>query len=705
MRGLAGGSGRAPRLTAALLATALMALLMAVGYSAPARAACPNEAFRIGKSAHLPDCRAYELVTSASHLYLGERPAPEKSRNLFPTEAIRASGDSAIFYAEEGILEDPPGGHAQHDGYQALRTAAGWRTVRLLSPSASEARRPVAGGLSADHRYSFFNAGGNSPEPYPLEKEGIVTYLGNPDGTFERLAVGSLGAMRTAVGHYISPDGNHIIFSGEPDPACTGSGCEIVPLAPGAPPAGTAAIYDRAPDGPTRVVSLLPGNVTPSAGEDAVYQGASADASVVVFQIGSVDYARVDNSATVEVASSNVTFGGVSANGTYVFYLQAGNVYSFNTRTGAHDLVTDVGDAELVNISADGSHVYFVSHAVIGSAAAIEGQPNLYVWSRGGGIAFIGTLSPADVSGEPSLTAWTKVVGPWPNGGTAQSFGPGADSSRSTPDGSILAFESSAQLTGYPNEGHQEIYRYDAGSEVTSCASCNPSGTSPSFDARFEGFNISESPPSPVEAQSVVYNLSEDGSRVFFETDEALTGEDVDGINDVYEWSDSTGSPRVSLITSGQTPNYVGGIPGFFEIPGETNNILGITPSGNDVMIGSWESLVEGSSPEGVQSIYDARVGGGFAKPLAEPCSGDECQQLALVAPGLNSPRSDGFHGRGNVVKRRRGGARVSRNGARRTRHRATCRRRHRKRHRHHKKGQRPTPTAHRATTKIGGGK
>ena len=74
----------------------------------------------------------------------------------------------------------------------------------------------------------------------------------------------------------------------------------------------------------------------------------------------------------------------------------------------------------------------------------------------------------------------------------------------------MLVFESKAQLTAYDNDGHTEIYRFEEGGELQ-CVSCSPDTPKASGDARFQEVDAVGSP-------IVIHNLSDDGSRVFFET-------------------------------------------------------------------------------------------------------------------------------------------------------------------------------------------
>ena len=147
--------------------------------------------------------------------------------------------------------------------------------------------------------------------------------------------------------------------------------------------------------------------------------------------------------------------------------------------------------------------------------------------------------------------------------------------------GSVLAFESRAQLTSYLTEGHSEIYRYDRSADEIACASCNPSGEPPLTDARFE--SGSRLPP-----QIVVYNLSSDGTRVFFETAEGLVLDDIDGTNDIYEWHQGGPGepPDLSLISSGHSAEYT--LPELFGgIPLDNDLLFGISPDGSNVMFSS----------------------------------------------------------------------------------------------------------------------
>lgn len=634
--------------------------LVSLGTTASAQAACPNEGLRVGPSAHLPDCRAYELVTppdtdgrlleALNMLALGS------PHNMFPTELASPSRDSFVYLTYSSPLLSPGEATGVFDLYEAERGASDWSTTRRLTPSGSQAIFPQVGGASADHRYAFtqvaadFRGVGGS-----LAGAVGTTYLSNPDGSFEVAGVGTLGTEPLAQGRYISEGGQHVIFTTgrllQQSKWCFESNAECIvsQLEPNAPPTGTGAIYDRHADGSTYVVSLLPGSMTPTAGEEAFYKGASKDGTSVAFTIAGTLYIRVDNAETLEAASGEPIYAGLSDDGHYLFYVSGGNIHRFDTTTEEDDQVNFSGDGQVVNVSADGSHVYFISPSQLDSSKGTAGQPNMYVWS-GGSTEYIATVAASDLertSGTlanlPSLTNWTtRVVNPPPSGSEQ---GSGATSTRTTPDGKVLVFESRAQLTSYDNDGHTAIYRYDNEDKALICVSCNSLAEPATTDARLQELVLVNSP-------IIVHNVSDDGTRVFFETSEMLVGGDTDGINDIYQWTKGQGS---HLISSGKSIEYPL-LPGV-EAPyaPQPNILLAATPDGQDVFFLSQDPLVHGAGTGGTTAIYDARVNGGFAIPPTPPiCTEEGCRSDPGLAPSFLAPQSEGILGTGNVKPRKR---------------------------------------------------
>jgi hypothetical protein len=668
----------------ALWATAFLGLwscLLAAAMSpGAALAACPNEAFRGGSSATLPDCRAYELITPAdANGRLLNTIEPQLPFNLFPTELATPAGDSVLFMIKGRPLPEPDNPNGTSDLYEARRTTAGWKATRLLTPSGDEAPLPNPGGVSVDHAYTFIQAPAGQPGEFAgtLGEGGGATYLGKPDGSFELLGVGSVGTERVVHGRFISAGAGHIIFTTGDTEWCFVQ-CPIAQLEPNAPPTGTAAIYDRSVNGPNRVVSLLPGGVTPAAGEDAEYQGTSADGALVAFKIGGVLYVRADNTITHEITEEPAVYAGIR--GRRIFYVSEGNIHDLLISSGEDLQVTTTGDAEVVNISADGTHVYFISPTALPGTDAQAGQPNLYLWTEADRQAeFIATVSPADLEGKPALNTWTSDV-VTPEKTTGQ--GPGGNSSRTTPGGEIFVFESRAQLSGYENEGHVEIYRFDARSAGLACVSCNPSGAPATANARLEAleqFAVQQGGES-----MVIHNLSTDGGRVFFETTESLLPRDVDGVNDIYEWQAVGGEgATLALISSGNSffsSNPT--VPLRFQEP---NVMFAVTPSGNDVIFRTSDQLLPGVGESGSIALYDARVGGGFAQPLPPACSSQVCEGPSSDAV-LATPKSNAFRGRGNVRPRRHQRCHRARRGGKAAKRRS-CWRHHGQRHHGHKKG------------------
>ncbi|MGN6275767.1 MAG: hypothetical protein ACTHNP_07535 [Solirubrobacterales bacterium] len=602
---------------------------------------CPNEGVRTGLSALLPDCRAYELVTPPDTN--GRAPlGVDHLGTYFPTRESSPAGSAVSFEIEGGAL---PGSEATGsfagDPYLASRTATGWSTS-YAGPSASEAPVLLPGSTSPDQGFSFWSTGGGQGSA--AVEENTTTYLRYPDGHAALVGRGSIGTDPRAVGKLISENGGHVVFtSGGSEPA--------IQLEPNAPPSGTSTIYDRTIDTvtgeeETHVVSLLPGNVTPAEGENASYLGASLNGKGVAFSIGKKLYLRFDDEETYEVGE-NVTFAGVAEGGARIFYLEGGDLFAFDAEAEETVRFTETGDVTPVNVAAEGTAAYFVSPTAIASgpnpngATPQAGEENLYL-SREGSISFVGTVTERDVAGEgPNKSDLIDGLGLWVQAVNTGRLG--KESSRTTPDGEVLLFESRAALAGYDPEGHAEVYRYDSGNDELSCLSCIPTLAPAGGQASLESVSLQKGNPEPFSSFAFVDNLSADGRRAFFQSTEPLVARDNDGLQDVYEWeAQGAGSCGreggcVYLISSGHSPRI--------------NYLYAVSDGGNDVFFRASDLLLPSDTDE-TPSLYDARVEGGF--PERRSCDTSFCPERERSAPPvLTTPASPSSGRPGNVSEGR----------------------------------------------------
>lgn len=685
-------------------------------YPTPAASSdCPNAAIREAQGATLlPECRAYELVTPPDTN--GRIPTMAEFGGTTygvatATEPTSPDGETLAFGTLGGALPGIGGGGFK-DAFFAHRGSTGWQTS-FAGLSSGQSSEPAIGAFDAagdslweaKGRGSLVEVpGGNGVGPHYIRRPaGVINPACSPEPAsgFEFVGCGSRAVDPWIKVDQISPDGSHIIMG-----TVTAVGKEA--LEPCAPDE-TLAVYDRTADGVVHCVSVKPDGSSFAAHENAEYEGASLDGTAVAFKVGEPPsgfqdpdqrplYVRLDDARTVEVPGADTVFGGLSENGERLVYqehdpsarwlevggsrMPQGEIFVMDTSTEA---VTPIGagqKAVLVNVSADGSHVYFVSPEVLtGSdpnnqgAVAEAGQENLYLLD-GSSARFVATVTASDVAGEPPLPS-TEIradgLGLWTVDAVSafqtSSGGPGADPSRASNDGQVFVFESRANLTSYDSGGHRELYRYDASDGDLTCISCNPSGAPAASDAQLQS-SVGEAfvPIPPVNAATVMYNLADEGDRVFFQSADRLALNDVDGKLDVYEWqAKGTGGCEreagcLRLISGGHS-----GAPDY---------LYAIAPGGHDVFFESGD-LLAAPDVDPTPSIYDARVDGGFPMPPTPPgeCLGESCQP-STVAPDDATPATSGPPKPGNPKS--------ARHRRRKHRHRAHARR---KVHRHHTRG------------------
>jgi DNA-binding beta-propeller fold protein YncE len=677
---------------------------------------CPNQTFRTGTGAVLPDCRAYELVSpldksNADILTLSNSVANPNLLDQSSTDG------NAFAYTSYRAFADPKAAPYVNQ-FLATRKergqpGEGWQT-ESLSPkgkgseffeSSFKAFSPDLGSAWLSWRAE---PGETPPDPCSQTGYNLLYQRDNSNGDFSALSCAPIEHSPPGIGYSaevqgFSEDGARVVFRANEALTKDASGATT----------GSRPIYQlymSTGAGQLRLISVLPDGEASEAQSSAGtagetnseayfninrfgrHLGAVSGDGKRVFWSQAVTggagpiYLRVNadqaqskviagpectqpaKACTIPV-SGTVTpepavFEKGNPQGTKALFAIAGNgplagdLYRFDSEAQppASELVAEGVVGSILGASEDLSRVYYASNKASTQAqgeGAETGKPNVYL-SEGGETRFIATLT----SGESSDLSNDY-------GGPTQAA-PIFRTARVNADGGALVFTSNSRalseaVAGYDNtdavsgQPDSEVYRYEADADVLACLSCNPSGARPT--GREIGVNTSSGAfgfwgaATVPRFQSQLFQpryLADDGKHVFFNSFEALVLADVNGKQDVYEWTaqgaggcagDSaayveSSAGCLSLISSGQSS--------------ADSELLDASPGGQDVFFTTAEGLV--TQDYGLVDAYDAREGGGFPPPPSPPasCEGEACQNTP-EPPNDPTPASAAFQGAGNV--------------------------------------------------------
>jgi hypothetical protein len=515
-----------------------------------------------------------------------------------------AAAGNRVTYSSTASFGPEAQGSPRASQYLSARTGSGWSTANITGPTLSGAY-----GLHPDGvPYQLF-----SPD-----LAGALLFNGHRCGEAEACPLGYSLRDDTDGTLTPSPEASGLHFEGaDPDlrrvvlSTCaklTPDATEVAGVGGSCNPAetnlyewseGALALINAAAD---HHAQLAAGSGAVSADGDRVYFTAGEDSPIFLREAGQ------------PLKSIANTVGGVgafqtaSADGSLAFYTVGGGLYRYDALSEAISgpLATEV--LGVLGASEDGSHLYYATAA------------GLFLWNAG-------TTSPvAAVPGAAQESDYLPVPGT-PRTGTA----------RVSADGTHLAFLSGVELADYENRGDSEVYLYATADDTLTCVSCNPTGERPRGPSSIPGALANGTGPDATQAYKP-RDLSADGSRLFFDSEDSLAVQDTNARPDVYEWeaggSGTCARPGgcLNLISSGRAA--------------EGATFIDASANGSDAFFLTDGSLVP--SDPGSTDLYDAREGGGFPEtttPLA--CNGDSCQSLppepedptpGTLVPGAANP-------------------------------------------------------------------
>jgi Fibronectin type III domain len=525
----------------------------------------------------------------------------------------------------------PVGDHGAH--YEAFSSDL---TVGVLESGVSLAPEAPPGAL-----YSHVVSGGGYKSLYTRQATGHILYAGSNVGTSDVSAMSHI--LVEAVGASLLEGEGNLEKELEEGIAGEGKKAKVLYDSVGGRLSLVSILPDGTVDADASFGSLPSSNNTEAPG---LSHAISADGSRIFWTDKGTDdlYVRENDASpdasTVQVDESvggGGVFWGASEDGSKAFFTK-GDLYEYDVDSGrTTDLTPGVEVLGVAGASDDGQYIYYV-----------DSDYGLNLWHDGVN-TFIATLSAKDGNHVVPYEDEFDRVGGWERAS-------GFRTAEVTPDGHSLLFMSGASLTGYDNEEKgvraDEVFLYEAGSSDLRCVSCSPTGEPPApteFDNYKFKLPIGGFFPITMESQALAQPrvISEDGSRVFFDTGEPLVPQDVNGWLDVYEWErNGTGSCRESrgcvYLLSGGTSS-------------ENSYLLGASANGDGAFVITRAQLLARDRNDN-DDVYDARVGGAQPPPVPS-CSGSGCQGVPPTAPIFATPSSATFNGVGNFLPPSKSGA------------------------------------------------
>jgi hypothetical protein len=668
----------------------LSAGALTVAVSSASAEVCPNEGFRTGYSAALPDCRAYELVAQGIQPFFetfGEEGNAQRAKAVVGSaKGTFASGDSAASGLAFFSTFAPPGSTTDGPFYMTSRGPSGWSQPHNLIPSqqteisiaclpymvdwsANLGRGVLADGFTS----GVANCGADEPE--------IIS--GEPRG-FQNLFL-----RNSSSGSYQLID--QAPLSGSPSNALYDGGSSDL---------GLVAFAEEA-----KLVSEAP------AGLDYYVWAESSDRLLTILPDGKVAKGAIANATTFATSDpKSPTYShAIAPNGSRIEFTAEGNLYSrlnpaasqsqFNEAGGcdepskactvqidASQTVEPGGGGVFEGSAGESGEVVLFSdeNRLTSSSTAAPGEPDLYEYdfskpvgerlkdltvdsnagehanvlgyvgnnetgSSGAYVYFVATGALASNENSSGAKATSRVPNLYlAHEGTTRFIATlnatedscdwenGCLTARVSSNGKFLGFDSLERLTGFDNldartsEPDQEVFLYSAEIASLSCASCGETGLAPTGPASVRApEETAVKVPVPLHLQR---NVSDSG-QVFFDTRSHLLETVRNEVSNVYEYEGG----QLHLLSSGtaEAPSY------FYEASAD----------GGDAYLITAQALAPGANSVEL-GIFDAKVNGGFPAPsetTSEPCSGESCSGPQPIAPRLPAISSTSISGSGNL--------------------------------------------------------